>query len=90
MNREEVVRLSTLVMNNNISIVDANNILTDYCLEHNKDPEKIAIFIEFLFRNGLLNSIFIEVLEYYERKFNIVKLQSKPNHFNQRTVLQIS
>lgn len=90
MNREEVVRLSTLAMNNNISIVDANNILTNYCLEHNKDPEKIAIFIEFLFRNGLLNSIFIEVLEYYERKFNIVKLQSKPNQFGQRQIIYIN
>ena len=80
MGRDEVVRISRLAAFGGLTEMDVNILLMNYCLEHDKPYYETTVFITFL----------MEALGYYERKYTINKLQSKPNEIGQRQIIFIN
>lgn len=89
MNKDEVVRISRLAAFGGLTNSDINILLMNYCLEHNKPYYEITVFITILLERGIVMPFFMEALGYYERKYTINKLQSKPNQFGQRQIIYI-
>ena len=50
-----------------------------YSIEKDNNPNLINIFIQTLLTNNLLQIIIDYVINYYETKFNIVKIYNKQN-----------
>lgn len=90
MSRDEVVRISRLVAFGGLTVEDAVNLLLDYCTEHGKDPKLSVTFIQTIIGMGMLQQHLMEALEYYEKKYTINKLQSKPNEIGQRQIIFIN
>ena len=90
MSRDEVVRISRLVAFGGLTGEDAVNLLLDYCTEHDKDPKLSITFIQTIMGMGMVQSYLMEALEYYEKKYSINKLQSKPNEIGQRQTIFIN
>lgn len=90
MNRNEVVRISRLVAFGGLTEIDINILLMNYCLEHGKPYYETTVFITILLKQGIFEPFFIEALGYYERKYTINKLQSKPNEIGQRQIIFIN
>lgn len=90
MDRDEVVRISRLVAFGGLTEIDINILLMNYCLEHGKPYYETTVFITILLKQGIFEPFFIEALGYYERKYTINKLQSKPNEIGQRQIIFIN
>ena len=90
MSRDEVVRISRLVAFGGLTGEDAVNLLLDYCTEHGKDPKLSITFIKTIMGMGMVQSYLMEALEYYEKKYTINKLQSKPFEIGQRQTIFIN
>lgn len=90
MDRDEVVRISRLVAFGGLTEIDINSLLMNYCLEHGKPYYETTVFITILLKQGIFEPFFIEALGYYERKYTINKLQSKPNKIGQRQIIFIN
>jgi hypothetical protein len=90
MGRDEVVRISRLAAFGGLTEMDVNILLMNYCLEHDKPYYETTVFITFLLKNGMFEPFFMEALGYYERKYTINKLQSKPNEIGQRQIIFIN
>lgn len=90
MGRDEVVRISRLVAFDGLTEMDVNILLMNYCLEHDKPYYETTVFITFLLKNGMFEPFFMEALGYYEKKYTINKLQSKPNEIGQRQIIFIN
>lgn len=90
MSRDEVVRISRLVAFGGLTEMDVNILLMNYCLEHGKPYYETTVFITFLLKNGIFELFFMEALGYYEKKYTINKLQSKPNNMGQRQIIFIN
>ena len=90
MDRDEVVRISRLVAFGVLTGKDTVNLLLDYCTEHGKDPKLSITFIKTIMGMGMVQSYLMEALEYYEKKYTINKLQSKPNEIGQRQTIFIN
>ena len=90
MDRDEVVRISRLVAFGGLTEKDAVNLLLDYCTEQGKDPKLSITFIQTIMGMGMVQSYLMEALEYYEKKYTINKLQSKPNEIGQRQTIFIN
>ena len=90
MSRDEVVRISRLVAFGGLTGEDAVNLLLDCCTEHGKDPKLSVTFIRTITGMGMVQSYLMEALEYYEKKYTINKLQSKPNEIGQRQIIFIN
>lgn len=89
MDRNEVVRISRLVAFGGLTEMDINILLMNYCSEHDKPYYETAVFITILLKQGIFEPFFIEALEYYERKYSINKLKSKPDQIGQRHIISI-
>lgn len=95
MDRNETVRISRLANFGGLTESDANILLMNYCLEHEKPYNETAMFVvKVLSDINLLSYCCNIALEYYERKFTICKLWSSPdsnplNIQGQRKLLQI-
>lgn len=90
MGRDEVVRISRLVAFGGLTEMDINILLMNYCLEHNKPYYESTVFVTLLLKSGDIMPFFMEALEYYEKKYTINKLQSKPNEIGQRQIIFIN
>lgn len=90
MSRDEVVRISRLVAFGGLTEMDVNILLMNYCLEHDKPYHETTVFITFLLKKGMFEPFFMRALEYYEKKYTINKLQSKPNEIGQRQTIFIN
>ena len=90
MSRDEVVRISRLVAFGGLTEMDVNILLMNYCLEHDKPYRETTVFITFLLKRGMFEPFFMRALEYYEKKYTINKLQSKPNEIGQRQIIFIN
>lgn len=90
MSRDEVVRISRLVAFGGLTGEDATNLLLDYCTEQGKDPQLSMTFIQTIIGIGMFQQYLMEALEYYEKKYTITKLQSKPNNMGQRQIILIN
>ena len=90
MNRNEVVRISRLVAFGGLTETEVSILLMQYCLEHNKPYYETTVFVTLLLKSGNIMPFFMEALEYYEKKYTINKLQSKPNGIGQRQIIYIN
>lgn len=90
MNRNEVVRISRLVAFGRLTETEVSILLMQYCLEHNKPYYESTVFVTLLLKSGDIMPFFMEALEYYEKKYTINKLQSKPNEVGQRQIIFIN
>lgn len=90
MDRNEVVRISRLVAFGGLTETEVNILLMQYCLEHNKPYYETAMFVTLLLKSENIMPFFMEALEYYEKKYTINKLQSKPNEIGQRQIIFIN
>lgn len=90
MNRNEAVRISRLVAFGGLTETEVSILLMQYCLEHNKPDYETAVFVTLLLKSGDIMPFFMEALEYYEKKYTINKLQSKPNEIGQRQIIFIN
>lgn len=90
MGRDEVVRISRLVAFGGLTEMDINILLMNYCLEHSKPHYETTVFVTILLKQEIFEPFFIEALEYYEKKYTINKLQSKPNEIGQRQIIFIN
>lgn len=90
MNRNEVVRISRLVVFGGLTETEVSILLMQYCLEHNKPYYESTVFVTLLLKSGDIMPFFMEALEYYEKKYIINKLQSKPNEIGQRQIIFIN
>lgn len=79
MNREGVLRISRLAAFGSLTETDISILLTNYCLEHGKDAFNTQLFITYLLGTPFVMSYFMIALKWYEDKFTINKLYSKPN-----------
>lgn len=95
MDREEVLRINKLVYSvgaygaNTVYASDISNLLTSYCQEHGKPIEETVMFVSFLINNRIAHPYFIEALDYYEKKYSIVKLWSKPDYDGRRSIISV-
>lgn len=76
--REEVVRISRLAAFGGLTNVDVTLVLMNYCLEHGKDAFKTQLFITYLLETPFALNYFKEALEFWEKKFALNKVYSKP------------
>lgn len=90
MDRNEVVRISRLVAFGGLTEIEVSILLMQYCLEHNKPYYETTVFVTLLLNSGNIMPFFMEALEYYEKKYTINKLQSKPNEIGQRQIIFIN
>lgn len=90
MDRNEVVRISRLVAFGGLTETEVSILLMQYCLEHNKPYYETTVFVTPLLKSGDIMPFFMEALEYYEKKYTINKLQSKPNEIGQRQIIFIN
>ena len=90
MDRDEVVRISRLVAFGGLTETEVSILLMQYCLEHNKPYYETTVFVTLLLKSGDIMPFFMEALEYYEKKYTINKLQSKPNEIGQRQTIFIN
>lgn len=90
MDRDEVVRISRLVAFGGLTETEVSILLMQYCLEHNKPYYESTVFVTLLLKSGDIMPFFMEALEYYEKKYTINKLQSKPNEIGQRQIIFIN
>lgn len=80
MTREEVIRLSYAAGNGSLTSTDYGVLLMQYCLEMGKPYAETTAFVMYLLNNpNLLVECFLYALHYYQGKFTIFKLYSKPN-----------
>lgn len=95
MDRDETIRISKLAHFGGLSEADINSVLMNYCLEHNKPQYETALFITKILTSPNLVSYYLGIaLRYYERKYLVYKLWSKPetnplNNQGRRKLLQI-
>lgn len=84
MDRDKILKLSIAVrINRHFSLSDIIALLTSYCLENKKDPEKTKLFIRFLLGINEAQRYFIFALGMYEKKFNIIILRDKNDNIIQ-------
>ncbi len=77
MDREYIKEVSIkYYIKGNLSSKDVSKILKDYCCNiHNKDEESTETFIQIILANfPVMSDIFTYALNYYENKFNIIKI----------------
>lgn len=81
MDREKVLKLSIAVrINRHFTMSDIITLLTSYCVEHGKDPNKTREFIHILLRINEVQRYFLYALNMYEKKFNIVMIKDNKNN----------
>ena len=80
MDREFILKASQdYYINRNIKSDTIADILKDYCcVVHTKDEDSTEIFIQILLANFIaFHTMFEYALEYYENKFNIIKIKQE-------------
>lgn len=77
MDRDNFIKKLTLFYNNNLQMAEGIGLLMNYCTEKGKDTDLSYKFISTI----AITSYFIHCLkiavEYYERKFEIVKVYNQ-------------
>lgn len=74
MDRDRIMELSRW---GNIDL----NVIREYCLEHNKDPELVEELLRALNFDLITLGIYYEIaLEYFQRKYEIILIQDKHNN----------
>ena len=81
LSKEKILDLSTaLRIKNNLPLNDAIELITDYCLIHNKERDKINALLTFCaFNQSLLMSLLDTALDYYEQYYKFTFLLDRNN-----------
>jgi hypothetical protein len=81
LSQEKVLNLSTsLRLKGTLPLNDAIELITDYCLIHNKESEKINMLISACsFNQFLLMSLIDTALDYYEHYYRFTFLLDRNN-----------
>lgn len=80
MDRNAIIRVLKLATFGGLTETDVNLVLMNYCLEHGKPYYETALFVTIALSNAeFLRYCFNMALNYYERKFTIHKVWSKPS-----------
>lgn len=78
LNKEDCITLLQQIYNGNIQ--SSFSLIQQYCIEKEKDIQKTNILLQFLvLNNNLLDNIINYVIDYYETKFNIIKIYNNNN-----------
>jgi hypothetical protein len=75
--KEECITILKNIYNGDT--ISSLSLIQIYCIEKDKNPNLINIFIQVLLTNNLLQTIIDYVIDYYETKFNIIKIYNKQN-----------
>lgn len=70
MDRERLVS----ILNEKQDFAPYIELLIDYCIEHNKPIEETKTFVNIIAQTPLFSGCLNTAIEYYEKKFNIVKV----------------
>lgn len=70
MDKQTIINLSNKFYNNQIPL-NAAQIVLNYCVERGKDPNLSNTFIQMSLQLGFFNSLYQQVLEYYQRQFEV-------------------
>lgn len=99
MDRDTVLEISKkfYLKGENLTTNEMNNIISSYCVEKGKKYADIQLLLLALYKNPIImGKYFVEALTYFEKKFTIFKLLSKPSinptnilDYNERTILLI-
>ena len=94
MDRNETIRISRLAAFGGLTERDANMVLMQYCMEHEKSCYDSAMFVMNVLKSKQLLAHCLNIaLSFYEKKFTVYKLWSAPNPLNkmgqERKLLQI-
>lgn len=78
MDREKLLA----ILNRKADISSCIELLVDYCVEEHKKPiEDTKIFIDIITKTPFFSGCLNTAIEYYEKKFNIVKvIDTKTNN----------
>lgn len=83
MDRNETVRISRLAAFGGLTERDANMVLMQYCMEHEKSCYDSTMFVMNVLKSKQLLAHCLNIaLSFYERKFTVYKLWSAPNPLN--------
>ena len=83
MDRNETVRISRLAAFGGLTERDANMVLMQYCMEHEKSCYDSAMFVMNVLKSKQLLAHCLNIaLSFYEKKFTVYKLWSAPNPLN--------
>ena len=83
MSRDEIIRLIYAENSGHLSNGDISILLMNYCLENDKPSTESTMFITALYKIPIQLSYCIShALRWYERKYSINKLYSRPNPLN--------
>jgi translation initiation factor 2 beta subunit (eIF-2beta)/eIF-5 len=70
MDKQTIIDLSNQFYNNQIPL-NAVQIVLNYCVERGKNPNLSNTFIQMSLQLGFFNSLYQQVLEYYQRQFEV-------------------
>lgn len=70
MDKQTIINLSNQFYNNQIP-KEGPRIVYNYCIEKGKDPNLTNTFIQMSLQLGFFNSLYQQVLEYYQRQFEV-------------------
>ena len=83
MDRNETIRISRLAAFGGLTERDANMVLMQYCMEHEKSCYDSAMFVMNVLKSKQLLAHCLNIaLSFYEKKFTVYKLWSAPNPLN--------
>lgn len=90
MDREKIVALArSYYLGSPIAIERALSLISEYCLERGKSEADTSRFIKSIVAIGNIWHYFATALSWYEKKFSIMKVESKPDDKENRKILLI-
>lgn len=90
MTREEVIRLSYAANDDSLTIDDVSVLLMQYCIENGKSYRESTMFIRGLSEMPELMVYYTHyALEWYQRKYTIIKLYSIPDSIGSIRIILI-
>lgn len=84
MDRNNIVELNKSVrISNSLSLNEGIELLTHYCIEKGKDPNKTNQFLAILTKTPVFIMYVRKALKYYSKKYEIIELWDKDNNLIQ-------
>lgn len=78
MDKNEIIRISNLIIKGSISLQEALKVISEYCYEHNKNEKEIKQFLTLLSANDSIIYYYLKyALNYFKSKYGICTLHDK-------------
>lgn len=88
-NRDAVLSINRRAVSGGLTEAEVANIISNYCIEQGKEPAGTSRFIDLIFRLNIFEPYFVESLEYYQKKFNIITIRSSPDSLGVAKIIYI-